>query len=141
MSNDLSKKIINNEDLNLSEIEKENAIKKEKYYRELYNEIWNFSTTKSFADLVNMLITGYDCMLVAYKDKTRAQGDIDYLIKFAFRDFYLLMFINMKEIFDNDEFLKEFHRQVYTSENYIQQDEFKELVKYCKDKIRNDAKK
>lgn len=137
---DIAQKILNNEDLNLSPLEKENAIKKEEYFRKLYGEIFDLNQTRDFKVLCKALIEGYDCMMSAYKDKPEIKGDIDYIIKFAFRDFYLLIFINMKQIFDNDNFLKDLHKKVYFSENYVNLEDFEKLIDYCK-KILNDDKK
>ena len=46
----------------------------------------------------------------------------------------------MKQIFDNDNFLKDLHKKVYFSENYVNLEDFEKLIDYCK-KILNDDKK
>lgn len=130
---ELDKKILNNEKIELSDLEKENAISKEAYFRELYHQIFIFNNTQNFVELCNMLVTGYYCMMDAYKDK--AKGDMEYIVKFAFRDFFLIIFINMQEMFNNDEYLKELHKKVYFSDNYVDLKTFQELVEYCKNQI------
>ncbi|MGL4948575.1 MAG: hypothetical protein ACRC42_04295 [Mycoplasma sp.] len=137
----VSEKVLNGEDLNLTTEQKENAIKKEEYFRKLSGDFFKFKTTKSFKELCTFLIVGYDCLLSAYKDKPEIKGDIDFIIKFAFRDFFLLMLINMREKFDNDDFFKGIHREVYMSNNYVQLDQFERLVDYCKQIINNDTSK
>ncbi|MGL4951532.1 MAG: hypothetical protein ACRC4L_00955 [Mycoplasma sp.] len=137
----LAERIANGEDIKLSDIEYENAIKKEEYFRNLYTNIFDFSSTKDFKELCSMLLNGYDCLMSAYKDKKEAQGDISYIIKFAFRDFYLLIFINMKNIFDNSELLKDLHKKVYSSNNYVELEDFEKLVNFCREEISKDESK
>lgn len=132
---DLNKKILNNEKIELTDLEKENAISKEAYFRDLYRQIFIFNNTKDFVELCNMLVTGYYCMMDAYKDKPKAKGDMDYIVKFAFRDFFLLIFINMQDMFNTNDYLKELHKKVYFSDNYVDLKTFKELIEYCKAEI------
>lgn len=116
----------------LSTEDKLNAIKKEEYFRNLYNEFFNFDNTKDFKVLAKMLIDGYDLMVDAYKDKPEIKKDINYIIKFAFRDFYLLLFIGLNQFFTSNDFLKELHKRVYFSNSYVTEKDFDELVDYCR---------
>lgn len=139
--NDLNKRIINNEDLGISEAQKQEAIKKEDHYRKLYYSIYDLNSTRNFNELANDLITGYDKMIDIYKnDSSKDQKDINFIIKFAFRDFFLLIFINMKNLFDNNEFLKDLHRKVYMSDNYVTIEDFDQLVNYCREYIKHESK-
>ncbi|MGL4950389.1 MAG: hypothetical protein ACRC4M_00900 [Mycoplasma sp.] len=129
------------EDLQLSELEYENAVKKEEHFRNLYNEIFDFNSTKNFNELCGMLITGYEKLMTTYASKQDQAEDVSFIIKFAFRDFFLLMFINMKSVFDNDEFLKTIHKKVYSSANYVEIQDFVSLIDYCKEKVKlNESK-
>ncbi len=134
-SNDLNKKILNNEDLGITEEQKQEAIKKEEYYRKLYYSIYDLNSTKEFKNLASELIFGYEKMLDLYKDETKNKNDINLIIKFAFRDFFLIIFINMKNFFDNNEFLKELHKKVFFSNTYVTIEDFDALVKYCKEYV------
>lgn len=131
MGKDLEKKVLNGEDLELTHEEKNEAIKKEEHFRNIYNETYSFDTTKSFYDLCTMLITGNKIMIEKYKDKDKDSNDLKYIIKFAFRDFFILLFIGMKSIFDNDIFLKELHKKVYFSKTYVTMDDFEKLIEYA----------
>lgn len=135
-SNDFSKKILNNEDLGITEEQKQEAIKKEEHYRKLYYSIFDLNSTKDFKALAAELVLGYEKMVDEYSDKSKDVNDISYIIKFAFRDFFLLIFINMKNFFDNNEFLKELHKKVYFSDSYVTLEEFQSLVDYCKEYIK-----
>ena len=92
-SNDLNKKILNNEDLGITEEQKQEAIKKEEYYRKLYYSIYDLNSTKEFKNLASELIFGYEKMLDLYKDEAKNKNDINLIIKFAFRDFFLIIFM------------------------------------------------
>ncbi len=129
--NDLGSKLINNE-LSITDEQKQEAIKKEEHFRKLYNSIYDLNSSKEFKDIALDLITGYDKMISIYKADDQDKKDIDFIIKFAFRDFFLLIFINMKGFFDNNEFLKDIHRSVYFSENGVDIEQFEKLVEYCK---------
>ena len=137
---DLAQKILNNVEKNLTQQQKEEAIKKEEHYRKLYGQIYDFNQTRDFAVLCNSLISGYENMLKIYEDESKDKKDIDFIIKFAFRDFYLLMFINLKSVFDNDQFLKDLHKKVYFSDNYVNIDDFRKLIDYCRKFVKNDKK-
>lgn len=128
----LEKQIMNNEELSITPEQKEEAIRKEKYYRDLYNKIYDLNSTKSFKELSKDLIKGYENMINLYQDESKDKEDMKYIIKFAFRDFFLLIFINMKKVFDESEYLKDIHRKVYLSQNYVTLDQFEELINYCK---------
>ncbi len=129
--NDLGAKLVNNE-LSITEEQKQEAIKKEEYYRKLYNSIYDLNSSKDFKDIASDLIKGYDKMIDIYKDNSKDKRDINFIIKFAFRDFFLLIFINMKGFFDNNEFLKDIHKTVYFSDNGVDIEQFEKLVEYCK---------
>lgn len=116
----------------LSTEDKLNAIKKEEYFRNLYSEFYDFDNTRDFKELASMLINGYELMVEAYKDKPEIKKDINYIIKFAFRDFYLLLFINLNTFFQSNDFLKNLHKKVYFSNSYVTENDFSELVAYCK---------
>ncbi len=119
----------------LSTEDKLNAIKKEEYFRNLYAQFYKFDNTKDFKALSQMLIDGYELMSSAYEDKPEIKKDVSFIIKFAFRDFYLLLFINQMQFFNNDEFLKSLHKKVYFSKSYVTEEDFEELVNYCKNYI------
>lgn len=137
---DLNNKIINNEDLGITEQQKQEAIKKEEFYRKLYYSMFDLNSTKDFRQIASELVEGYDKMMETYNDPSKNKSDINFIIKFAFRDFFLLIFINMKNFFDNNEFLKSLHRTVYMSENYVDLENFEKLVNYCKEYISNESK-
>ncbi len=124
----------------LSTEDKLNAIKKEEYFRNLYNEFFHFDTTREFSVLARMLIDGYDLMNSAYENKPEIKKDINYIIKFAFRDFYLLLFIGMNQFFNLNEFLKKLHKKVYFSNSYVTEEDFDELVQFCRNYLANEQK-
>ncbi len=119
----------------LSTEDKLNAIRKEEYFRNLYAQFYKFDNTKDFKALAQMLIDGYDLMTSAYENKPEIKKDVSFIIKFAFRDFYLLLFINQMQFFNNDNFLKSLHKKVYFSKSYVTEEDFDELVNYCKNYI------
>ncbi len=125
----------------LSTEDKLNAIKKEEYFRNLYSQFFKFDNTKDFKELCHMLIDGYDLLISAYQDKPEIQKDVSFIIKFAFRDFYLLLFINQMQFFNKDEFLKSLHKKVYFSKSYVTEEDFEELVNYCKQYIASHEQK
>lgn len=127
----IADKVLRGEDLKLTDKQKENAIKKEKYYADLYKEIFSMKQTRDFPELCNDLVKGYHCMMYAYKDKPETQDDIQYIIKFAFRDFFLLLFMGNKKHFDESKFLQEFHKKNYFSNEYVTLKEFEKLIDYC----------
>ncbi len=121
--------------------DKLNAIKKEEYFRNLYTEFYKFDNTREFPVLAKMLIDGYELMTSAYEDKPEIKKDISYIIKFAFRDFYLLLFINQMQFFNTNTFLKDLHRKVYFSKSYVTEEDFNALVNYCREHLNNDEQK
>ncbi len=129
--------ILNRVRTGLTEEQKQQAIANEEHYRKLYNEIFNFNQTKDFSQLCEMLIDGYNNLLKQYQKESK---ETELIIKFAFRDFFLLIFINLKSVFDGNEFLKNIHRKVYFSDNYVDIKTFDELVEYCKKQIQNEKK-
>lgn len=129
--------ILNKVRTGLTQEQKQQAIANEEHYRKLYNEIFNFNQTKDFSELCTMLIDGYNNLLKQYQKNSKETGLI---IKFAFRDFFLLIFINLKNIFDENEFLKNIHKKVYFSDNYVDIKTFDELIEYCKKQIQNEKK-
>ena len=135
----LNDKILNSEDLGITEEQKQEAIKKEEYFRKLYYSIYDLNSTKDFKSLASELVLGFEKMLDEYADTSKNQNEINYIIKFAFRDFFLIIFINMKNFFDNNEFLKELHKKVYFSNSYVTIAEFEELINYCKEYIKSNG--
>lgn len=129
--NDIGSKFLNNE-LSISEQQKQEAIKKEEHFRKLYHSIYDLNSSKDFKDIAKDLVAGYDKMTEIYSQTSQNKHDIDFIIKFAFRDFFLLIFINMKGFFDNNEFLKELHKAVYFSNDGVNQEQFQSLVDYCR---------
>ncbi len=138
--NDFGAKLINNE-LSITEEQKQEAIKKEEYYRKLYNSIYDLNSSKEFKNIALDLVTGYDKMMSIYNEPGQDKKDIDFIIKFAFRDFFLLIFINMKGFFDNNEFLKDIHKTVYFSDNGVDIEQFDRLVEYCKKYLEDNGTK
>ena len=124
----------------LSTEEKLNAIKKEEYFRNLYNEFFHFDTTRDFSELAKMLIDGYDLLVLAYQNKPEIKKDINYIIKFAFRDFYLLLFIGLNNFFNSNDFLKNLHKKVYFSNSYVTEEDFDQLVEFCRNYLINEQK-
>lgn len=116
--------------------EKLNSIKKEEYFRSLYSEFFNLEQSKEFKNIAQSLIDGYSLLNSAYIDKPEIKKDAEYIIKFAFRDFYLLLFINLMSFFNENIFLKDLHKRVYFSNSYVTTDDFNELVDFCKNYIK-----
>lgn len=125
----------------LSTEDKLNAIKKEEYFRDLYVQFYKLDQTKDFIELSKMLVEGYELMSSAYNNKPEIKDDINYIIKFAFRDFYLLLFINQMNFFNSNDFLKKLHKKVYFSNSYVTEEDFNELINYCRSYIKENEQK
>ncbi len=138
--NDIGAKFLNNE-LSITEQQKQEAIKKEEHFRKLYHSIYDLNSSKDFINIAQDLVNGYEKMTQIYSEGTKDKHDIDFIIKFAFRDFFLLIFINMKGFFDNNEFLKDLHKTVYFSNEGVDQKQFETLVEYCKKYIAENGTK
>ncbi len=106
---------------------------KEKYYSEIYNEIFLFDRSKKACDIAKMFLDGNKKLITKYKTNDEAYAII---IKLAIRDFFLLILLDHRDLFNGNKKLQAIHKNVMFNKNHATKTDLEEINNWCENLVK-----
>jgi len=101
---------------------------KERHYSEIYNALFLFDRTKNPHDIAKMFLEGRNKLNAKYKISDESYPII---IKLAIRDFFLLILLDHRQLFNESAELQAIHKNVMFNENHATEDDLTAITNWC----------